>query len=92
MAARTVALGSATAVLLASQAGFLLVPLLIPLHVWAARHSGPAGSIGWGAAAGLGAGMVAWAAVYVAVGERQPSIWLAPLAVAVAVTAAVARA
>lgn len=81
-----------TAVLLLSWVGFLLVPLLIPLHVWAARRSGPVASFGWGGAAGLGAAATSWAAVYLVVGDRQPVIWLVPVGVGLAVTAAVARA
>ena len=92
MAVGTVTLAVVTAVLLLSWIGFLLVPLLIPLHVWAARRSGPVGSVGWGGAAGLGAAATAWAAIYMVVGERQPVIWLVPVGVGLAVTAAVARA
>lgn len=87
-----VALAGVTGLLLASQAGFLAAPLLIPLHVWAARRSGQAGALGWGAASGIGVGTTAWAGVYVSLGERQPAIWLLPLTVAVVVTALVARA
>ncbi|MFP5319420.1 MAG: hypothetical protein ACLGI2_14150 [Acidimicrobiia bacterium] len=89
---RRVALAGLTGLLLLSWAAFLLLPLLLPLHVWAARRSTRAGAVCWGAAAGLGAGMVAWAGVYGALGERQPFIWLLPLALAATVTALVARA
>ena len=91
VAGHKAALALVTTLLLVSQVAFLAVPLLLPLHVWAAHRSGRAGAIGWGTAAGLGAGMTAWAAVYVSVGERQPVIWLVPLTVAVVVTALVAR-
>lgn len=81
--ART-ALAIATVVLLASAGGgFLVVPLLTPLHVRAARNAGPVGRVGWPLAAGFGLGMAAWAGVYVAAGEAQPAIWLVPLIAAV---------
>ena len=77
--ARTV-LSMATFLLLASAGGgFLLVPLLTPLHVWAARTAGPVGRVGWPLAAALGVGMSAWAGVYVVAGEGQPAIYLLPL-------------
>lgn len=45
--------------------GFLALPLLVPLHVWAARRSGPVGRVLWSLLPVTGAGMVTWAAVYV---------------------------
>lgn len=82
------ALAAVTALLLASHGAFL-VPLLAPLHVWAARRSGPGGRVGWGLAAGLGAAATAWAATYVVAGERQPAIWALPTVVGLAVAGAV---
>lgn len=69
-----------TLLLMASMGGgFLLLPLLIPAHVWAARRSGRVGRVGWSLLPALSLGMVTWAAVYVAVGEREPVIWLLPV-------------
>ena len=59
--------------------GFLLLPLLIPLHLWAARRSGRVGRVGWSLLPALAVGMVTWAGVYTAVGEAKPAIWLVPL-------------
>ena len=58
--------------------GFLLLPLLIPLHVWAARRSGPTGRVLWSMLPVAATGMVAWAIVYVTAGESKPWIWLLP--------------
>ena len=84
------ALAVVTLVLMASMGGgFLLLPLLVPFHLWAARTSGSIGRIVWSLLPGVTAGMVVWAAVYVSVGEAKPFIWLVPmLAAAVAVIAA----
>jgi hypothetical protein len=70
-----------TVVLLLSQVGFLLVPVLLPLHVWAGRRSGTFGRIGWSMLPAAGLGASAWAVVYVAVGEAKPAIWLVPAVV-----------
>ena len=59
--------------------GFLLLPLLIPFHVWAARRSGPTGRMLWSMLPIAAIGMVAWAAVYVTAGESKPWIWLLPV-------------
>src|SRR5688572_17559056 len=67
--------------------GFLLLPLLIPVYVWAARRSGAVGQVVWSLLAGVGVGMVTWAGMYVTAGETTPEIWLIPL-LAVLATAA----
>ena len=74
-----VVLGIVTVVLLLSQIGFLLVPLLLPAHVWAARHSGRVGQLGWSVLPAAGLATAAWAIVYVSAGEPNPAIWLVPL-------------
>lgn len=89
---KKVVLGLVTALLLVSWVGFLVLPLLAPAHVWAARRSSRAGRAAWGAAAGLGAGMTTWAATYVTVGEVQPAIWLLPVVLGVVAAALVGRA
>ena len=69
-----------TILLMASMGGgyLLLLPLLIPAHVWAARRSGRVGRIVWSLLPAMSVGMVTWAAVYVVVGESEPAIWLVP--------------
>lgn len=86
-----IALAVVTLLLMASMGGgFLLLPLLVPFHLWAARTSGPIGTVLWSFLPGVTAGMVMWAAVYVSVGEATPFIWLVPmLAAAAAIVAAV---
>jgi len=68
--------------LLSMGGGFLLLPLLVPLHVWAARRSGPVGRVLWSSLPVAATGMVAWATVYLTVGESQPWIWLIPVGAA----------
>ena len=75
------ALFAVTVVLLLSQVGFLVVPLLLPLHVWAARRSGTLGRVGWSFLPAAGLATSAWAVVYITVGEVQPMIWLIPAVV-----------
>lgn len=76
-----VVLGALTLLLMASMGGgFVLLPLLVPLHIWAARTSGPVGRLLWSLLPGATAGMLVWAAVYVTLGEIQPFIWLVPMA------------
>lgn len=76
-----VILAAVTLLLMASMGGgFLLLPLLVPLHIWAARTSGPIGRHLWSLLPGATAGMIVWAAVYVTLGEVQPFIWLVPMA------------
>lgn len=83
-----------TLVLMASMGGgFLALPLLIPAHVWAARRSrSSVGRIGWSVLPAVSVGMVAWAAVYVVVGEARPIIWLAPAVAVIATLILAARA
>lgn len=86
------ALAGVTLLLMASMGGgFLLLPLLIPAHVWAARRSGRVGRFGWSLLPAVSLGMVTWAAVYVLVGEAQPAIWLLPTVVLLAVLVAIDR-
>lgn len=77
--------------LLSMGGGFLLLPLLVPLHVWAARGSGPVGRALWSVIPVAAVGMVAWSLVYVTVGEQLPWIWLVPVAAAFAGVLAMAR-
>src|SRR4051794_37201695 len=87
------ALGIVSLLLVLSMGGgFLLLPVLVPLHIWAARRSGPVGRAGWSLLPVITAGMVSWAAVYVAVGEGKPAIWLVPLCAAAAAVPAILRA
>ncbi len=79
---------AASAILLVTFGGAVVAaPLTLPLLVRTGRTA-TSGTIRGLAAfvAGLTAAQVAWALVYVAVGESQPSIWLMP---AVAATIAV---
>ena len=71
--------------------GFLALPLLVPLHVWAARRSGPVGRVLWSLLPVTAAAMVTWAAVYVIVGEAEPAIWLFPMLAAVVAGAGMVR-
>lgn len=81
-----------TVLLMASMGGgFLLLPLLIPAHVWAARDSGRVGRIAWSLLPAASVGMVAWAAVYVLAGESMPAIWLVPAIALAAGWAAIVR-
>lgn len=92
-AACKLALAAVTLLLMASMGGgFLLLPLLVPLHIWAARTSGPVGRVVWSLLPGASAGMVVWAAVYVTLGETQPLIWLIPTVCAVAAVSVTVRA
>lgn len=64
-----------TFLLMASMGGgFLLLPLLIPAHVWAARRSGRVGHVGWSLLPAVSVAMVTWAAVYLLAGEPKPII------------------
>jgi hypothetical protein len=78
-----VVLGSASVVLALSWGGQLLLPLFIPVYVWAARRSGPLGRALWSLPPAIGVGVAAWAAIYVTSGEPKPAIWLAPVLAAV---------
>lgn len=73
-----------TLILMASMGGgFLLLPVLIPAHLWAARRSGSLGRVGWSLLPVASLAMVAWAGLYVSIGESKPAIWLVPLLVVV---------
>jgi hypothetical protein len=77
---RKVALAVVSLLLAASMGGgFLLLPALVPLHIWAARRSGPLGRWLWSGLPVMTAAMTTWALVYVAAGEVRPWIWLGPL-------------
>lgn len=79
-------------VLMASMGGgFVLLPVLIPGHLWAARRSSGMGRVGWSLLPAASLSMLAWAGVYVAVGEAAPVIWLVPALVLVGGLAAVHR-
>jgi hypothetical protein len=58
---------------------FIVVPLLLPAHLWAARTSNRAGRLLWTLLPSLGLASVAWATIYLTVGEDRPTIWLVPL-------------
>lgn len=79
-----VLLASVTLVLLASVggAGAVAAPVLLPVQWLVARNGGRARRAFWTLLAALTAGEAAWALTYVAAGEREPLIWLVPLAVA----------
>jgi hypothetical protein len=76
-----------TVLLLGSMGGAILAaPVLLPLLWWAARTTTTSGVRLIGAIlAALVIGEVAWAGVYVVVGERQPYVWALP-ALSAAVT------
>ncbi len=65
-----------TVLLLLSMGGAILAaPVLLPLLWWAARTTGRGIRVIGVILAALVVGEVAWAGIYVVVGERQPSIW-----------------
>jgi hypothetical protein len=75
-----------TVVLLLSMGGAILAaPVVLPLLWWAARTTGRGIRVLGAILAALVVGEVAWAGVYVVVGERQPYIWALP-ALSAAVT------
>ena len=72
--------------LLGSMGGAILAaPVLLPLLWWATRTTARGVRVLGAILAALVVGEVAWAGVYVVVGERQPYIWALP-ALAAAVT------
>jgi hypothetical protein len=81
-----VALAAVSVLLLVSMGGQMLLPILLPAYLWAARTSGPIGRALWVSPFGIGFGVIAWAGVYTVVGEAKPAIWLLPLGVTVAAT------
>jgi hypothetical protein len=75
-----------TVLLLLSMGGEILAaPVVLPLLWWAARTTGRGVRVLGAILAALVVGEVAWAGVYLVVGERQPYIWALP-ALSVAVT------
>jgi hypothetical protein len=86
---RRVAIGAVlvgTVLLLGSMGGAILAaPVLLPLLWWASRTTGGWVRVLGAILAALVVGEVAWAGVYVVVGERQPYIWALP-ALSAAVT------
>jgi hypothetical protein len=89
-----VALFVVSGFLLMSMGGAVFAaPLTLPLMYLAVR-SHPTAGYRWagGVVAGLTAVELAWAVVYVVGSEEQPSIWLVPLAVGLAVLVAFATA
>lgn len=86
------ALAAVSLLLVASMGGgFLLLPIVVPLHVWAARTSGPTGRVLWPIFPVTAAVMSVWALTYVAAGEAKPAIWLLPLLAGTAATLAMRR-
>jgi hypothetical protein len=68
-----------TVLLLLSMGGAILAaPVLLPLLWWSARTTGRGVRVIAAILAALVVGEVAWAGVYVMVGERQPYIWALP--------------
>lgn len=88
--ARGILLGAAAFLLLSMGGAVVAAPVTLPFLVLAVRSS-PSARYRLAAAvvAGLTTAEVAWALVYVTVGERSPTIWLLPLLVGVAVLAIV---
>jgi hypothetical protein len=86
---RRVAIGAVlvgTVLLLGSMGGAILAaPVLLPLLWWATRTTGRGIRVIGAILAALVVAEVAWAGVYVVVGERQPYIWALP-ALSAAVT------
>jgi hypothetical protein len=70
-----------TVLLLGSMGGgaILAAPVLLPLLWWAARTTGRGVRLVGAILAALVVAEVAWAGVYLVVGERQPFIWLLPV-------------
>jgi hypothetical protein len=68
-----------TVLLLGSMGGAILAaPVLLPLLWWAARTTTSGVRLLGAFLAALVVGEVAWAGVYLVVGERQPYIWALP--------------
>ena len=79
---RRVAIGAilvGTVLLLGSMGGAILAaPVLLPLLWWVTRTTGRGIRVLGAILAALVVAEVAWAGVYVVVGERQPYIWALP--------------
>ena len=87
-----VVLAVVTALLfLSAGGGILVLPILVPLHVLAARSSGRFGRGAWCSISGVGLGIAAWGVTYLLVGEQKPHIWLVPLVVLALATAFIYR-
>jgi hypothetical protein len=86
------ALLAVSAVLLLSMGGAVVAaPVTVPALVWAARRRLRGGLRAAAVAvAALTAAELGWAAVYLAVGETEPAIWLVPLAAGLATALAAA--
>jgi hypothetical protein len=74
-----------TVLLLSMGGAILAAPVLLPLLWWATRTTGRWVRVIGAILAAPVVGEVAWAGVYVVVGERQPYIWALP-ALSAAVT------
>jgi hypothetical protein len=72
-------------VLMSMGGAILAAPVVLPLLWWAARTTGRWVRVVGAILAALVVGEVAWAGVYLVVGERQPYIWALP-ALSAAVT------
>lgn len=72
-----------TILLMGSFGGQLLIPVLIPLHLWSAKRSGPIGRVLWAIPAAASAAVFGWIVAYELVGESQPLIWLIPLVMSI---------
>jgi hypothetical protein len=79
-----IALAVLTLLLMVSFGGQVLIPILTPLHVWAANRSGPIGRVLWAVPTALSTAAVGWVMAYELFGEAQPMIWLMPLLAALA--------
>ena len=66
------ALAAVSLLLVASMGGgLLLLPIVMPIHVWAARTSRPTGRVLWPIFPMTAAVMSVWALTYVAAGEAS---------------------
>lgn len=89
---RGVLLAVAGVLLLSYGGAVFAAPVTLPLIALASRStSSTRYRVAAAVVAGLTAAELAWALVYVTVGEETPAVWLLPLLVGVAVLAAVVR-
>ncbi len=84
-------LAASVAAMLSIGGGFFATPLLIPAQWWAARRASGPMRLLWTALASLLAAEMTWGITFVAVGEREPVIWLLPLAAGLATMATFAN-